>query len=387
MRKKIKKMDLLLLFSSVILTIIGVVAIYSASSVLTVLSQMVASNYYLIKQLLIIGFASLFSIIFILFFKYRLYKNKFIIYSLTGVVLVLLIGLSFFGKNVNGSRSWYDLGFFNLQPSEFAKPILILFMAVYYEWLINKKEKIWYYYIVPFGIAILMGVLIIKQPDLGGAIIIALITLLTFASLPINKYIKKKISIIIWIGIGLVCLLGFTLGPKLLNEYQLNRLEFKEPCSRYTEATGYQVCNAEIAIKNGGLTGLGFGKSKQKNLYLPEAHTDFIFPIIVEETGMVGGVVVLLLYGLMLYSILRIAKSAVNVGDSIIAYSTFIYLTVHILVNLLGVLALMPLTGVPLPLISYGGSFNICVIVLLFICQRIAIDSKNTKIKEKIKRL
>ena len=102
---------------------------------------------------------------------------------------------------------------------------------------------------------------------------------------------------------------------------------------------------------------------------------------------MLGGIVVLLLYVLMLYSILRIAKGAIRISDSIIAYGTFIYLTIHILINLLGILALMPLTGVPLPLLSYGGSFNINVIVLLFICQRIAIDTKNQKVREKIKKL
>ena len=387
MKKKLQKMDLLLLFSSSILAAIGVIAIYSASSVVTVLSQMLSSNYYFIKQITIIGLATIFSLFFILFFKHRLYKNKFIIYTLTVIIILLLIGLKYFGKNVNGSNSWYDLGIFNLQPSEFAKPILIFFMAVYYEYLINKKERNWYHYCIPFAVAIVMGVLILKQPDLGGAIIIALLCLLTFASIPMNRFIKRKYTLLIWGAIILVVVLGLSIGPKVLSEYQLNRLNFVAPCTRYTESTGYQVCNSEIAIKNGGLTGLGFGNSTQKYLYLPEAHTDFIFPIIVEETGILGGLVVLILYILMLYSILKIAKGATSISDSIIAYSTFIYLTIHILINLLGVLALMPLTGVPLPLLSYGGSFNICVIVLLFICQRIAIDSKNTKIKEKIKRL
>ena len=385
MKQTIKKMDLLLLLTTIILTIIGIVAIYSASSVLTVLSQGVASNYYLRKQVMIILMATFISLIFV--FKIRLYRSKYIVYFVNFLIIAALIGLPYFGKNVNGAQSWYDLGFFNFQPSEFSKTALIFFMATYYDRLIKQKEKVWYKYFIPVGVGAIMAVLILKQPDLGGAIIITLLCLLTFASVPMSKLIKRKCSLILWGGVIFSCILLPIIGPKVISEYQLKRLNFWAPCTRYTESTGYQVCNGFIAIKNGGLSGLGFGNSTQKYLYLPEAHTDFIFPIICEEAGLIGAIVVLLLYALLLFSILRIALNASRVGDSIIAYGTFIYLTLHILINLLGVLALMPLTGVPLPLLSYGGSFNINVIILLFTCQRIAIDSKNNKIKENIKKL
>lgn len=385
MKKNIKKMDFLLLISSLFLMIIGTVAIYSASSVVTVLSQGVSSNYFLLKHVgILIGTIFLSSII---IFKMRLYKSKTLVYLFMAIILLALFGLKFYGKNVNGSQSWFDLGFFNFQPSEFAKTAIILFMAIFYEEFINKKEREWYRYLIPIAIGGVIALLVLVQPDLGGFIIITSLTLLIFASVPINKYIKRKISILLWGGI-IVCVFGaLLLGPKILPEYQLKRFNFWAPCTRYVEDTGYQVCNGFIAIKNGGLTGLGFGNSTQKYLYLPEAHTDFIFAIICEEAGIIGGVIVLVLYLLLLYSILRIAKKAMKVSDSIIAYGTFVYLSIHILINLLGILALMPLTGVPLPLLSYGGSFNINVIVLLFICQRIAIDTKNQKIREKIERL
>ena len=385
MKKSIQKMDFLLLITSILLMIIGLVAIYSASSVVTVLSQGVASSRYLLKHAGILIGTIIIS--FIIIFKMKLYKSKKLVYLYLAIIFVALFGLKFYGKTVNGSNSWYDLGLFNFQPSEFAKSALILFMAYFYEELISKKERIWYRYLIPIGIGGIIALLILTQPDLGGFIIITLLCLLLFASVPMNKFIKKKISVLLWGGIILSVFLAIILGPKILPEYQLKRLNFWAPCTRYVEDTGYQVCNGFIAIKNGGLTGLGFGNSTQKYLYLPEAHTDFIFAIICEEAGIIGGIVVLMLYLLMLYSILRIAKGAIKVSDSIIAYGTFIYLTIHILINLLGILALMPLTGVPLPLLSYGGSFNINVIVLLFICQRIAIDTKNQKIKDKIKRL
>ena len=385
MNKVFKRMDKLLLITSIILMIIGVVSIYSASSVYSVLSKGEDSNHYLVRQCLFIGAAFIFSLIFI--FKLKLYKKKGIVYASLVFIIIALFGLPYGGITVNNARSWYSLGFFNFQPSEFAKPILILFMAAFYDKLIENKERRWYMYLIPFVVAGIIALMVYKQPDLGGAIIIALLVTLIFFSIPYNKFIRRRNNTIVGGAILVVAILAIVVGPHVLSEYQLKRFEFTAPCTRYTESTGYQVCNGQIAIKNGGLTGLGFGNSTQKYLYLPEAHTDFIFPIICEETGILGGIAVLALYLLMLYSILRIAKDASNVYDSIIAYGTFIYLTIHILVNLLGVTASMPLTGVPLPLLSYGGSFNICVIALLFVCQRIAMDSKKAKIKENIKKL
>ena len=144
------------------------------------------------------------------------------------------------------------------------------------------------------------------------------------------------------------------------------------------------MCNGFIAIKNGGLFGLGFGNSTQKYLYLPEAHTDFIFPIIIEELGLIVGIFIIIGYAFILYRILLIAKASTNVRNSILAYGTFIYLLLHILINLMGVLALIPLTGVPLPFFSYGGSFTLNEVFMLSICQRVSIETKNTRLKEKI---
>lgn len=385
MKNIIKKTDFLLLSTSFILMIIGIVAIYSASSVVTVLSQGVASNHYLLKHAAILAGTILAS--FIIIFKMKLYKKKSLVYLFLAAIVVALFGLRFYGNTINGSQSWYDLGKFSFQPSEFAKTAIILFSAIYYEELIANKERVWYKYLIPIGVGGIIALFVLLQPDLGGFIIITLLTLLIFASVPMNKFIKRKISVFLWGGILLAGIFAFFIGPKALPEYQLKRLNFWAPCTRYTEDTGYQVCNSFIAIKNGGLTGLGFGNSTQKYLYLPEAHTDFIFSIICEEAGLLGGIVVLLLYIFLLFAILRIAKGALRVSDSIIAYGTFIYISLHILINLLGVLALMPLTGVPLPLLSYGGSFNINIIVLLFMCQRIAIDTKKQKVRDKIKKL
>ena len=160
-----------------------------------------------------------------------------------------------------------------------------------------------------------------------------------------------------------------------------DRFNIKSPCERYL-TTGNQICNGYIAINNGGLLGKGFGNSTQKYLYLPEAHTDFIFPIIVEETGIVGAVFVLFLYFLLICRILSIAKKTTNNANRLICYGTVAYILSHIVINLFGVTGIIPLTGVPLPFMSYGGSFAASIIVILTVIQRINYE-ENKKIQKK----
>ena len=206
--------------------------------------------------------------------------------------------------------------------------------------------------------------------------------------MPIAKNHKKTIY---KVGLGGAVILGITLvffGQNIFKSYQISRLlNFTEPCQRYSDVTGYQVCNGYIAIKNGGLTGVGLGESTQKYLYLPEAHTDFIFPIICEELGLITGILVVIGYFIMLFLILNVAKETDTLRNSILAYGIFTYLLAHILINLLGVLGLIPLTGVPLPFLSYGGSYNLCVIISLFIIQRIHYENKEAILRKKIEQL
>ena len=129
--------------------------------------------------------------------------------------------------------------------------------------------------------------------------------------------------------------------------------------------------------------GLGLGNSKQKNLYLPESYTDFIFPIIVEEFGLIGTGILFFAYMLLLFSILTIARHATNLRNSIIAFGTFAYILIHLVINLAGVTGLFIMTGVPLPFMSYGGSFIINLFILLSLTQRVAIETKEARVKKK----
>ena len=329
----------------------------------------------------ILGVSFLLSLIFLKIptSKYRYFSSL----AMFGI-LASLIGLYISGKIANGTKGWYDLGFFNMQPAEFAKTISIIYLAVVYNKLLANKEKNYFKYIAPLVLCGIAAGLVLLQPDLGTALIITGLAFGIFFAIPLPKNIKNQC--LKFLGI---CVVGGAFGlvlfsDKVFNEYQVKRLQFQNPCSRYTESTGYQVCNGFIAIKNGGLFGLGFGNSTQKYLYLPEAHTDFIFPIIIEELGLITGIFIIIGYAFILYRILLIAKKATNVRNSILAYGTFIYLLLHILINLMGVLALIPLTGVPLPFFSYGGSFTLNEVIMLSICQRVSIETQNTRIKEKI---
>ena len=381
MKALFQKMDKPLLFFMVLYTILGLVMILSASSVSAVLRYGVSPSYFFIRQLIFVSAAFLVGFIIVLRIPTKKYRFLAPLYLL--IVFSLLFLVFGYGIVGGGAQSWLDLGFFNLQPTEFAKTALILYMAVFYEKSIKKKRPFVYNFI-PIIFALIIFFLVAMQPDFGGAVIIAGIVFFTFLTIPFEK--DNKVQIIKYLGfaaiIGAVALLYS--GSDLFNSTQLARLKFQEPCQRYMEDTGYQVCNGFIAFHNGGLFGVGLGNSSQKYLYLPEAHTDFIYPILVEELGLIVGILVLIGYGYMLYRILKIAKSADCIRNAVICYGAFMLILLHLLVNFLGTLALIPLTGVPLPFLSYGGSFNMNVILILFVVERIAVENKQNQEKREL---
>ncbi len=385
MRKLLSKMDIPLLLIMLLFIVLGLTMIYSASSVSSVVRYGYAPYHFFVRQAIFVGVSLFVGFTLIIRLPTRTYGA--LAWPLLIAIILALVLLFIKGEVTNNAQSWYDFGFFSLQPSEFAKSILIVFMAVFYNKLNYKKTKNIYSYLIPLAAGALIAGLVIMQPDLGSAAIIAGIVFLTFISIPLVKNNMIRFIKIIAIGlvIGLIVLLYS--GADFLNSMQMDRLTFQNPCSRYTETTGYQVCNGFIAINNGGLFGVGLGNSTQKYLYLPESHTDFIFPIIVEELGLVTGILIILGYIFMLYRILKIAKSSENLRCSVLAYGTFWFLTLHILVNLLGILALIPLTGVPLPFLSYGGSFTVNVIIMLFVVERVNIENNINKTKREIKAL
>lgn len=377
MKKLWSRIDKPLFILTIIFTLLGLVMIYSSSSISSVLRYDRPSYYFFEKQLIFV-ILSFICGIFILKTPTKYYKG--ISYFLLLVFSLILVSLVTKKILTNNASSWYYIGSFGFQPSEFVKSFSILTMAFYYGKLFQKGYNNIISIFIPIVIYVACAVLIMLQPDLGSALIYAGIIGAMFLSLPFKeKFLVKAKRIIPIVAVVLLYFLLF--GSSFLNQQQSSRLNFQNPCSRYTDETGYQVCNGFIAIKNGGLFGMGLGNSTQKYLYLPESHTDFIFPIIVEELGLVVGVLVILGYIFMLLRIYKISKKATNLRNQLICYGVFIYFSLHMIINLVGITALLPLTGVPLPFLSYGGSFIVNVLCMTFVCQRICYETNTENLK------
>ena len=381
MRKVFSKIDKPLLFVTIAFFLFGLVMVLSASSMESYMRYGYGPYHYFYRQAIFMGVGL---VLFFLILKIPTKSYEFFSYLfMLGIIIVLGVLLGY-GYVANSARSWFKIGSISIQPSEFAKVISIMFLGSFYgkhrDDLHDIKILIWP--VIP--IIIIFGMILV-QPDLGTALIIGLITMLMFFSIPMPKKILNKFKLIIFCFVLLVVLVYVGTGGKILKEYQKERFNFKDPCERYQEDSGYQLCNSFIAFKNGGLLGKGIGKSTQKYLYLPESYTDFIFPIIVEEWGAFVGIIIILIYLFIIYRIYRIARRAVNLQSSLIAYGICIYLFLHVAINLAGVMGLMPLTGVPLPFLSYGGSYVFSLMIALGVVQRIAIEG-NDKTKKQVKK-
>lgn len=385
MKKVFSKMDKPLLIVTIILCFIGLLMVFSSSSVTAIHRYDKEPTYFFIRQL-IFFIVSFIGGAIIVRIPTKWYKSVSWL-SIIGIIGVLIM-LLLYGTITNHVQSWFYLpGGIAIQPSEFAKSFLIIFMACFYNELIRKKVSNVYLYLIPLSIALILGVLIMMQPDFGSALILMAIGFCIFISIPMVKSNLPKVMMILGVGAVIGGMLLLNSGTEIFNSEQMSRFNYHNPCQRYQEKTGYQVCNGYIAINNGGLLGIGIGKSTQKYSYLPESHTDFIYAILVEELGLLAGIGVLLLYGILLYRLLKIAKEAYILRNSILAYGTFWYFTFHIIINLCGMLSILPLTGVPLPLMSYGGSSTINFIAMLFISQRVAVENKTTKYSMELKKL
>ena len=376
MKKIIKYIDKPLLFVTIALFIFGLIMVFSSSNVTAYMTHAVSPYNYFFKQgiFLILGF-----LLFLFMMKFNVKSYGMFSKGLLIIAIVSLIALLIYGTAQNQAISWFDLGPVSVQPSEFIKVITIVFLADYYEKNIKRLDG-WGTSLFPLGICGLIAGLIFLQPDLGTTIIYCAVVGIIFLAVPINKEIKYKtgFAVLGLIAFGAIVLFGS--GKGVLLERQMQRFNFSNPCERILD-TGNQVCNCYIAINNGGLTGVGLGNSTQKYLYLPEPYTDFIYAIIVEELGVITGVILILLYIFILYRILLIGRRSPNNRGAVLCYGVASYIFFHIAINLLGIMGLMPMTGVPLPFMSYGGSFTICLIASLTIVQRVSVE--NGMLKER----
>ncbi len=379
--KMFRDLDKPLLIITLVGFIFGLLTIVTASSRAAVVNYDVSIYYYFFKQLsfIIIGFIIAF---FIITTSSNKYKG---IVPILYILFLILNIIAWQSDVVKGSNNWIDLKFIKIQPSELSKPVIIAMLAIMFEKYYKKirtkgishNEMIGKILIVAFAIP----AVVFLQKDLGTLLIILLIVGTLLLASPILKVEKLKYSVFL-IGLAIAALGVYTItSGEILNDARKSRFSsWLDPCGQY-ETGGYQVCNSFIAINDGGLTGLGIGKSKQKYSYIPEPHTDSAFAIIAEEYGVIGCTFIFLGYIIILWRILDISAKASTIKGRYICLGVATYIFAHILVNMGGLFGIMPLTGVPLPFFSYGGSFIISLIAALALVQRVNIETKNQKIK------
>ena len=379
-----KDMNKPILILTLLFAALGAFLILDASSISAVLTYGYDTPYYyFIRQLIFIGVALFFSFI-VIKYPTSLYKGTSLALTLifAGMLFIVYLKNSLFSSSV----SVVTLSLFGgrFQPAEFLKVFLIMYMGSFYGSWSNKKNHRRFSFFIPLALCAFSAILILLGGDFGSAAIMVALYALVFIRVPSKDKIVNYLKMLAIVGIvGSVLILkyAYLIIPEsvLQSNYRLNRLIYKNPCDRYEEDSGYQVCNGYIAIDNGGLIGAGIGESVQKYLYLPASHTDFIFPIVVEELGVIVGVVIIIGYAALIYFVFGVAVNTTNLQNSIICYGIAIYFMLHVFVNLGGVLGLIPLTGVPLPFLSYGGSFCITIICSFAIVQRINIENNIEK--------
>lgn len=340
-----KKIDWILLLGIVVISLFGLVMIYSASYVWA--EYKFGDPYKFVKTqalFLGVGYVLIMMMLRIPYTKYLKHSN--IIFGVCFVLLVLVL-IPGIGTVRNGSRSWFGIGGFGVQPSEFAKLGMIIFTSKYLAFNEKGLKDVKRGVLPILGVLMLVFGLIMLQPDFGtGVIIVMSIVVLLFVS---------GVSMGFFVKIGIVGLLG-VVGLIIMAPYRMKRIvSFLNPWSDPL-GSGFQIIQSLYAIGPGGLLGLGLGKSIQKHFYLPEPQTDFIFAIISEEFGFMGVLIVASLFILIIYRGFRIAINCENKFGKYLAFGITFQLAFQALLNLMVVVGLIPVTGVTLPFLSYGGS-------------------------------
>ena len=340
-----KNFDIQLFISIILISLIGIVMIYSSSNVWADYKFADPLKYLKAQSLFFI--IGLILIIIVSKIPYTNYLNKANIILLVCFFLLILVLIPGIGTIRNGSRSWFGIGSLGIQPSEFMKLALIIFTAKYLSK--NRKDlKIIKKGVFPILlISLLVFALIMLQPDLGtGVVIMMSIIGLLFIS---------EVKTSFFTNIGIIGIIGFIFLVAIA-PYRIERiLSFINPWQDPL-GSGFQSIQALFSIGPGGLLGLGLGNSIQKHFYLPEPQTDFIFAIILEELGIVGALVICGLFLSIIISGFRIAFNTKDLFGKYLAFGITFQITFQALLNLMVVVGLIPVTGVTLPFLSYGGS-------------------------------
>lgn len=356
-----KYIDFPLLITYLALCFIGLTMVYSASMVAATRGTLtggvpVSGTYFYTRQLIyvIVGFLIVFFIAYLLNVKV-LKKPKFQV-GMMGIILLLLLATLVIGSEINGSRSWIRLGFMNLQVSELLKIAIILYVP----YIIERKRPqiqrdpttiLWPILFVGFMIG-----LVLLQKDVGQTLLISAIffSIILYSGIGVKNFLR--IGFFSLLGLFVVIIIIVVFRIKILPTYLTARFSALENPFNFEDGIGYHLANSLLAIGNGGLFGRGLGNSIMKLGYLPEPHTDFIFAIIAEELGLLGVLIVLGLLFFIVYRAFELASRTSSYFYKLVCVGIASYIGFQTFVNLGGISGLIPLTGVPLPFISFGGS-------------------------------
>ena len=347
---------------TMLLVFVGLVMVFSASAVMA--RERVGSPYAFLLKQLIWASAGLLAMVVAMRVDYRRYKHPALVFSLLGLTTLLLISVFFLDRSHNTHR-WFRVGAFSFQPSELAKPVLILFLAYFLE-ARTKTMDDWRNTLAPAAapVVVLLG-LIVLQPDLGTAIACAGIAacILYVAGMRLRYFAYA---------------FGASLVPLYFLIFHVNFrrdriLAFMNPYAERQKA-GFHLIQSLIAVATGGITGTGLMEGKQKLFYLPEPHTDFIFAVTAEELGLVGALFVVTLFAIFLWRGMRASWRTGDIFGRYLAAGITSMVVLQAFINISVVLGMMPTKGIPLPLVSYGGSSLFvtlaCVGVLLNITKQ-----------------
>ena len=347
---------------TMLLVFVGLVMVFSASAVMA--RERFGSPYAFLLKQLIWAAAGIVAMVVAMQVDYRRYKNPALVFSFLGVTTLLLISVFFLDRSHNTHR-WIHAGGFSFQPSELAKPVLILFLAYFLEGRARTMDD-WRNTLVPAAAPVLMLLgLIVLQPDLGTAIACAGIA-----------------ACILYVAGMRLRYFGYAFAASLVPLYFLifhvsfrrdRILAFMNPYAERQKA-GFHLIQSLIAVGTGGLTGTGLMEGKQKLFYLPEPHTDFIFAVTAEELGLVGALFVVTLFAIFLWRGMRVSWRTEDLFGRYLAVGITSMVVLQAFINISVVLGMMPTKGIPLPLVSYGGSSLFvtlaCVGVLLNITKQ-----------------
>jgi len=337
--------DFILIFATLLLLAIGLIMVYSASAIWA--NYKFADSFFFAKRQLLfagLGFAAMFMVMNIDYWIIKKWAKPLLIVCFILLIAVLIPGI---GVERNGSRSWIGVGAFSIQPSEFIKLAIIAFLAKFLSeqqrYITTVKKGLF----PSLGLIFLAFGMIMLQPDLGtGTVMVGTCVIMIFIA---------GARIAHFVVLGFLGLAGFV-ALVISAPYRIARItSFLDPWQD-PQNTGFQIIQSLYAIGPGGLFGLGLGESRQKFFYLPEPQTDFIFAILAEELGFIGGSLVLFLFALLLWRGIKIALGAPDLFGSFLAVGIISMIAIQVMINIGVVTGLMPVTGITLPFLSYGGS-------------------------------